>query len=241
VGDAARHASPETNPWRDTLAESRVDPDEEFMNSSGGRARSGAYDEVVRTVFWVLLLMIAVLASASFLRLRSPDSATAAPTKTPIAGAPVGTVREIMKTLVDPNAEIVWGAVGVIHEKSGTVEKEPRTEDEWTTVENGAMTLAEVATLLKTPGRHIARPEEAGTSRWPQATLTPVQIEQEVLTQSFVGPEIMRFEFFTQSRQVVRIHDAFERRCAMSHASVSAARKLSARATPLPAMSKPVP
>jgi hypothetical protein len=157
-----------------------VDPDEEFMNSSGGRARSGAYDEVVRTVFWVLLLMIAVLASASFLRLRSPDSATAAPTKTPIAGAPVGTVREIMKTLVDPNAEIVWGAVGVIHEKSGTVEKEPRTEDEWTTVENGAMTLAEVATLLKTPGRHIARPEEAGTSRWPQATLTPVQIEQEV-------------------------------------------------------------
>jgi hypothetical protein len=157
-----------------------VDPDEEFMNSSGGRARSGAYDEVVRTVFWVLLLTIAVLASASFLRLRSPDSATAAPIKTPIAGAPVGTVREIMKTLVDPNAEIVWGAVGVIHEKNGTVEKEPRTEDEWTTVENGAMTLAEVATLLKTPGRHIARPEEAGTSRWPQATLTPIQIEQEL-------------------------------------------------------------
>ena len=150
------------------------------MNSSDGRARSGAYDEVVRTVFWLILLTVAVLAWASFLNLRSSETATAAPNTAHIAGAPVGTVREIMKTLVEPNAEIVWSAVGVIHEKNGTVEKEPRTEEEWTTVENGAMTLAEVATLLKTPGRHIARPEEAGTTRWPQATLNPVQIEQEV-------------------------------------------------------------
>jgi hypothetical protein len=149
------------------------------MKSSGGRARAGAYDEVVRTVFWLVLVTIAVFASASFLNLRSSETATASGT-IPVAGAPVGTVREIMRTLVDPNAEIVWGAVGVIHEKSGTIEKEPRTEDEWTTVENGAMTLAEVATLLKTPGRHIARPEEAGTSRWPQATLNPAQIEEEV-------------------------------------------------------------
>ena len=87
-----------------------------------------------------------------------------------------------MKGMVDPNAEIVWGAVGVVDEKQGTTEKEPRSEEEWTSVENGAMALAEVANLLKMPGRLIARPEEANTMRWPEATMTPTQIEERLAT-----------------------------------------------------------
>ena len=133
----------------------------------------------MRPVHWLLLVTLAVVLVASLLNLRSSGTATATAEKTAIA-APVGTVREIMKAMVDPNAQIVWGAVGVVHEKHATVEHEPRTEEEWTAVENGAMALAEVANLLKMPGRLIARPEEANTMRWPEATLTPVQIEERI-------------------------------------------------------------
>jgi hypothetical protein len=133
----------------------------------------------VRPVHWLLLLTLAVIGVASLLNLRSSGTATATAERI-ATGTPVGTVREIMKAMVDPNAEIVWGAVGVVHEKAGTVEKEPRTEDEWTAVENGAMALAEVANLLKMPGRRVAHPEEANSMRWPQATLNPVQIEERM-------------------------------------------------------------
>lgn len=129
---------------------------------------------------WVLLLALAVLLTAAVMNQRSAGTASADEEKIAIAGIPVGTVREVMKAMVDPNAETVWGAVGVVHEKSGTVEKEPRTEEEWTSVENSAMALAEVGNLLKMPGRHIARPEEAGTTRWPEATLTPAQIDERL-------------------------------------------------------------
>jgi hypothetical protein len=133
----------------------------------------------VRPVHWLLLLTLAVIGVASLLNLRSSGTATATAEKIS-TGVPVGTVREIMKAMVDPNAAIVWGAVGVVHEKTGTMEKEPHTEEEWTTVENGAMALAEVANLLKMPGRSVARPEEANSMRWPEATLTPVQIEERM-------------------------------------------------------------
>ena len=44
-----------------------------------------------------------------------------------------------------------------------------------------------------------------------------VQIEQEVLAEPFVRPELVRFEFFAQRGQVVGVH-ARARRCAISHA-----------------------
>jgi len=134
----------------------------------------------VRTAYWLLLVTGAVAITASVLNQRSSGTTTATAAKVAIEGTPVGTVREIMKGMVDPNAEIVWGAVGVVHEKLGTTEKEPRSEEEWTVVENGAMALAEVANLLKMPGRLIARPEEASTMRWPEATMTPAQIEERL-------------------------------------------------------------
>jgi hypothetical protein len=134
----------------------------------------------VRTAYWLLLLTASTVIVASVLNQRSSGTATATAAKVAIDGAPIGTVREIMKGMVDPNAEVVWGAVGVVHEKQGTTEKEPRSEEEWTRVENGAMTLAEVANLLKMPGRQIALPEEAHTMRWPEATLTPTQIEERL-------------------------------------------------------------
>src|SRR5690606_2961021 len=67
-----------------------------------------------------------------------------------------------------------------------------------------------------------------------------VEIQQEVLTETLVCPEAVRFQFVAQRRQFVGVHG--RARCsAIAHASLSAARKLSSRARPEPAMSKPVP
>jgi len=83
----------------------------------------------VRTAYWLLLVTGAIAITASVLNQRSSGTTTATAAKVAIEGTPVGTVREIMKGMVDPNAEIVWGAVGVVHEKLGTTEKEPRSEE----------------------------------------------------------------------------------------------------------------
>jgi hypothetical protein len=94
---------------------------------------------------------------------------------------PVGTMKEIMKGIVDANSAAIWDAVGSEEGPKGTIEKAPKTDEEWTKLEYNALVLAEVANLLKTPGRKVAKPEEANSTSQPGAPeLTPVQIEEKV-------------------------------------------------------------
>src|SRR4029453_14485064 len=74
---------------------------------------------------------------------------------------PVGTVKELMKGIVDPNSAALWDAVGTEETPKGTVEKAPKTDEEWAKLEYNALALAEVADLLKTPGRRMSRPDKA--------------------------------------------------------------------------------
>ncbi len=94
---------------------------------------------------------------------------------------PVGTVKDLMKGIVDANSAALWDAVGTEEGPKGTIEKAPTTDEAWTKLEYNAMTLAEVANLLKTPGRKVAEAEEANSTSQPGAPeLTPVQIEEMV-------------------------------------------------------------
>ena len=96
-------------------------------------------------------------------------------------GVPIGTVKELMKGIVDPNSAALWDAVGTEEGPKGTVEKAPKTDEDWAKLEYNALVLAEVADLLKTPGRRMSRPEEAGSKSQPDAPeLTPTQIEEKV-------------------------------------------------------------
>jgi len=108
-----------------------------------------------------------------------------APSQPPAHGTevPVGTLKEIMKGIVDANSAAIWEAVGSEEGPKGTIEKAPKTDEEWTKLEYNALVLAEVANLLKTPGRKVATPEEANATSQPGAPeLTPAQIEQKVAT-----------------------------------------------------------
>lgn len=61
---------------------------------------------------------------------------------------PVASVSQLMSTMIDPSADVVWDAVGTIVTPDGVEHWEPETDDEWAAVLSGAMTLTESANLL---------------------------------------------------------------------------------------------
>lgn len=96
-------------------------------------------------------------------------------------GVPIGTVKDLMKGMVDPNSAALWDAVGTEETPKGTVEKAPKTDQDWAKLGYNALVLAEVADMLKTPGRRMSRPEEANSTSQPDAPeLTPAQMEEKV-------------------------------------------------------------
>lgn len=90
------------------------------------------------------------------------------------------TVRDLMRSVVEPAALGLWGAVGTISNAEGTVTLEPRTEAEWAAVRQHAIALVESTNLLLIRGRHVA---EAGADTLradeadPNAELPPSEIE----------------------------------------------------------------
>jgi hypothetical protein len=75
------------------------------------------------------------------------------------AAPPVATVRQLMDGLLQPAAESVWNSVSVTVSHEGTVEKEPRTDEEWAAVATGAAMLVESSSLLLQSGRVIDDPD----------------------------------------------------------------------------------
>jgi hypothetical protein len=57
--------------------------------------------------------------------------------------AAIATVKDLMQSIVDPAADVVWLSVTEVHTAQGIQETVPRTEEEWNKVRQGALTLAE--------------------------------------------------------------------------------------------------
>ena len=92
---------------------------------------------------------------------RSPEPAPA-PTPAPAPAEPddkpTATVRELMHSVIDTSADVVWLSVRTVITKDGAVEIRPRTDEEREHVRRGALTLLESANLLMMPGRTSRRP-----------------------------------------------------------------------------------
>ena len=58
------------------------------------------------------------------------------------------TVSELMAMMVDPAADLIWGAVGTVVTEEGVDHWEPRTDEEWLAVQYGAMSITEAGNLL---------------------------------------------------------------------------------------------
>jgi hypothetical protein len=93
---------------------------------------------------------------------------------------PVVSVKELMRYMLDPASDYIFDAVKIVTTKNGTVEKLPRTDEDWEKLRIGAVTLAEGVYLLKIQ-RPFAPAGDHNNTTGPDATeLTPDQIKAKV-------------------------------------------------------------
>jgi hypothetical protein len=90
--------------------------------------------------------------------------------------APSATIKDIMMSIVDPAADVVWLSVTTVQSSAGTVDAAPKSDEDWANVRKGAVTLTEAANLLMMPGRHVARAHEKSDT--PGVELEPSQMEE---------------------------------------------------------------
>ena len=108
------------------------------------------------------------------------QSQTAAKDSAPAAAQPqyqaTSTIKDIMLSIVDPNADVVWLSVTTVQSSKGTVDTAPKNDEEWKKVRQGAIALTEASNLLMMPGRHVAAPGEK--SETPGVELEPSEMEE---------------------------------------------------------------
>lgn len=64
-------------------------------------------------------------------------------------------IQELMESMVDPHADVIWEAVGTTITSQGVDEKKPTTDAEWQQIKLSALALMETTNLLAMPGRRL--------------------------------------------------------------------------------------
>jgi hypothetical protein len=112
------------------------------------------------------------------IRLQDQPAAKSARPAPPVAGSsdvPVySTVRDIMQSIIDPSADVLWGASGAVVDKEGIHELAPKTQEEWLEPRRAAVRIIEAGNLLMMPGREAA--PVGAKSEAPGAELEPADI-----------------------------------------------------------------
>ena len=65
---------------------------------------------------------------------------------------PITDTKEFMNWILDPSADVIWGASGYIVTAEGTEDLTPTTQEGWDAVRNAAAVIAESGNLLMMPG-----------------------------------------------------------------------------------------
>jgi hypothetical protein len=68
---------------------------------------------------------------------------------------PVGDMADLMNGVVEPAAEVIWDAVGVIVDSAGEHQLAPQSEEEWLALRSAAYMVAESGNLLMMPERAL--------------------------------------------------------------------------------------
>ena len=66
------------------------------------------------------------------------------------------TIKDLMQSMIDPSADVLWNAAGTVVDKEGIHELLPRTPEEWADVRHAAVRIVEGSNLLMMPGRDAA-------------------------------------------------------------------------------------
>jgi hypothetical protein len=84
------------------------------------------------------------------------------------------TIKDLMESIIDPSADVLWGAAGTVVDKEGIHESLPKTPEDWLDVRHAAVRIVEGSNLLMIPGREAAPP--GAKSDAPGVELEPAQI-----------------------------------------------------------------
>ena len=115
---------------------------------------------------------IVVSVSAACTAEQQPPAAAQAPVS---EFQPTATVKDIMQSLVDPNADFVWESVATIVSERGIEERRPKTTEEWDELRRRTITLLEASNLLLINGRRMA--DLSHQSEFPELELTADEME----------------------------------------------------------------
>jgi hypothetical protein len=53
------------------------------------------------------------------------------------------TIKDIMESIIDPSADVLWGAAGAVIDKQGVQDLSPKTPEEWLNVRRAAVRMIE--------------------------------------------------------------------------------------------------
>ncbi len=87
---------------------------------------------------------------------------------------PTATIKEIMDSLVDRSADVLWESVATVVTQQGIDDRRPRTDEEWATVKRSAVSLVEATNLLLMD-RKAGKPGEKSEN--PNIELSPAEID----------------------------------------------------------------
>jgi hypothetical protein len=85
------------------------------------------------------------------------------------------TIKQIMDSIIDPNAEALWDSVASYASVKHVEEKSPQNDADWNELRRRASTLSLAAHLLDAPNRPVANPGDKSNN--PNIELSPQQIE----------------------------------------------------------------
>ena len=88
------------------------------------------------------------------------------------------TIKDIMDSVIDPNADALWDAVEIDATLQGVTRKQPTTDDDWKNLRRRAIALSEASNLLLMNGRHVAKPGEKAEDE--RVDLNPEEIEARI-------------------------------------------------------------
>jgi hypothetical protein len=105
------------------------------------------------------------------------------------------TVKDLMESVIDPSADVIWGAVGTVADKQGIRDLSPKTPEDWREVRRAAVRLIEGGNLLVMPGREAA--PIGFKSEAPGVELEPAEIT------ALMGKERAGFDAFAMALQAI--------------------------------------
>jgi hypothetical protein len=112
----------------------------------------------MKTVHWLFVVGVALFVSGIGFIIAAARTTRRAPAPVEISAAsvtPVASVKQIMKGITGPAANIIYDAVGTTMTSKGTEEKAPHTDAEWEEVGNAAAALIESGNLLLMGSRAV--------------------------------------------------------------------------------------